>query len=724
MAKASESNSALITPATVAYSLATKWVPINSLHAKYNVAVIHHAAMAKHVFVFGSVIGVTLSSAASCGDNGNDSATVAFDLSSPLDRATFWDLPFPSDLRLTPSGKIDLTGFPNKRDRPIVADLVYSAADRKGFPVMPVAWFRFTDPASAPAKVLTDSAPAAAGNDLLLVDIDASSPEKGKLFPVISELLPDDEYTATALLAVAPRPGTVLRPKTNYAFVIKRSVAPSVSIPPAFAALANGDTPNGSRGEAAQTLYAPLWPALQTLGIDVADVLVATVFTTGDEVQTIATRSSSLRQKYPVTITNLHVATVDTTNGPNAHAGFCDLIGTVDMPQFQDGTAPFNSGGKFVFDADGVPIKQTSLTIPVHITIPRTTMPAAGWPLLHYFHGSGGESVDLVDLSEQKVPGGPREPGKGPGWVIAKSNIAGAAAALPLNPERFTNATDYQYLNINNLPAFPFTFQQGVIEQRLLLDALLQLQIPSTVLSACLGAALPSGALVHKFDPTKLAAGGHSMGGMYTNMIGAVEPRYKGFTPFGAGGFWPMMILQTAIVEDAKGLLSGILGTDADRFSFVHPTMGLLGMGWEISEPGASMARIARRPLDGGPPRHVYQPIGQNDKYFPNPVFDAAALSYGNNLAGPQTWPETAGALSLDGLGAALPYPVKGNRTQAGVTTTSVAVQYKGDGIADPHNIFIQLEAVKYQYRCFLETLFRDGTPTVFAPKAIDAVCK
>jgi hypothetical protein len=151
--------------------------------------------------------------------------------------------------------------------------------------------------------------------------------------------------------------------------------------------------------------------------------------------------------------------------------------------------------------------------------------------------------------------------------------------------------------------------------------------------------------------------------------------------------------------------------------------LALLGLGWEIADPGASMARIARRPLDDGPPRHVYQPIGENDKYFPNPIFDAATLAYGNHLAGDQVWPETAAALTLDGLGMAKSYPVKGNRTQNGVTTTSVAVQYKGDGIADPHNIFIQLPAVKYQYRCFLETLFRDGTPTVFAPKAIDAAC-
>jgi hypothetical protein len=186
------------------------------------------------------------------------------------------------------------------------------------------------------------------------------------------------------------------------------------------------------------------------------------------------------------------------------------------------------------------------------------------------------------------------------------------------------------------------------------------------------------------------------------------------------------MILQTTIISEPRSFLAGIFGADETTFTFMHPTMGVLGMGWEIAEPGASMARIARRPLAGGVARHVYQPIGENDKYFPNPVFDAAALSYGNGLAGNQVWPETAAALALDGLGP-VTYPVKANRAGvAGATTTAVAVQYPSDGIADAHNIFIQREDVKYQYRCFLQTLFSDpqGVPTVFAPKSLDSACQ
>ena len=32
-------------------------------------------------------------------------------------------------------------------------------------------------------------------------------------------------------------------------------------------------------------------------------------------------------------------------------------------------------------------------------------------------------------------------------------------------PERVPGATDYEYLNPDNLPVFPFNFEEGVIEQ-------------------------------------------------------------------------------------------------------------------------------------------------------------------------------------------------------------------------------------------------------------------
>jgi hypothetical protein len=344
-------------------------------------------------------------------------------------------------------------------------------------------------------------------------------------------------------------------------------------------------------------------------------------------------------------------------------------------------------------------------------------MPATGWPLYQFFHGSGGVSSGLVDLGPSPDSGDHPTPGFGPGYVVALHGIAAASGAGPLNPERLPNASDYAYLNINNLGAFPQTFQQGVFEHRMLLDALLALHVPQATVAACTGISTPSGD--HFFDAQKLVAGGQSMGGMYTNMVGAVEPRFGALVPTGAGGFWNLMILESTIVPGARNLLGTALGIDDTQLVFLHPAMNVIALAWEAAEPMAYMARLSHRPLPGVPVHHLYEPVGMNDTYFPTDVYDAAALAYANQEAGTAVWPSMQDALTLESITGLAPYPVRGNRDGK----TRVVVQYMGDGIIDPHYIYRQLDAVKHQYGCFLESYLRDGVPTVPAPGAIDDPC-
>jgi hypothetical protein len=299
--------------------------------------------------------------------------------------------------------------------------------------------------------------------------------------------------------------------------------------------------------------------------------------------------------------------------------------------------------------------------------------------------------------------------------------IAAASSALPLNPERLPGASDYAYLNLNNLAAFPFTFEQGVIEQRLFTDALLDLQIDPSVVSACTGISAGSGSgATHHFDPSSLMAGGQSMGGMYTNLFGAVEPRFPALVPTGAGGFWNLMILETQAIPGARTILTAALSVDDNSFTFLHPALNAMALGWEIAEPIVAMSRLGHRPLAGMPVHHVYEPIGIGDSFFSTDVYDAAALSYQNQEAGSAVWPTTQEALALANLQGLVPYPVTGNQD----AHTRVVVQYMGDGIIDPHQIFRQLDVVKHQYGCFLQTYLSDGTPTVFGSGAIDDPCE
>ncbi|MEJ7599782.1 MAG: hypothetical protein WKG01_17880 [Kofleriaceae bacterium] len=647
------------------------------------------------------LLGVGLGLIVACSDDAA-SPSVYFELDADVATAeTFWDLPFPSDLRLAASGAPDLTGFPNPRNVPLLASLLSVVPGRRGWPVMPTAYVRFTS--EVPARAVTD----VLGDEAILLDIDDASPERGTRFPIVAKTLAKDAYVTAGLVAFAPRPGITLRPGTRYAYVVREAFAPGFVPPADFATLAAGRTPAGPRGAAAATLYAPLWSALEAAGIAKSDVIVATVFTTGDEVARVFARSEAIRVQYEPVIEDLALV------GGATHDGFCQLSGTIRFPQFQQGRPPFDQGGGFVVDANDVPLQQGELVVPLTITIPKSAMPAGGWPLYQFFHGSGGVSTGVVDLGYSPTPADMPEPGKGPGYVVARHGIAAVSAALPANPERLPGASDYAYLNINNLAAFPFTFQQGVLEQRLLTDAMLALSIPGSVLAGCTTGG------PHTFNADKLVAGGQSMGGMYTNMVAAVEPRFGAVVPTGAGGFWNLMILETSIIPGAREILAAAFGVDDVELAFVHPTLDVMALGWEIAEPMAFMSRLARRPLPGLPARHIYEPVGMGDTYFPIGIYDAAALAYGNQQAGGEVWPSMQQALAVDDRAGLASYPVRANQDGQ----TRVVVQFAGDGVIDAHYIYRQLEGVKHQYGCFFASYLRDGVPTVPAPGALLDPC-
>jgi hypothetical protein len=655
--------------------------------------------------------------ATGCGDDPAGPPDVFFDLDGELAGRTFFDAPFPSDVRVDADGTQAYGGFPNPNGGILIRQLVGLADAKVGAPLMPIAFFRFAAP-TAPWQAGELIAPAPTA-PIMLLDVDPDSPDRGRLYPVVAEALIFDGFAPEHLLAVAPYPGIVLAPSTTYAVVVRSAAAPGLRPAAAIATMAAGDTPAGARGAATAAAYAPLWPTLASLGVASDDVLTATVFTTGDPTALLFARSEAVRAAHDAVIADLAI------DGDGDHrdpvSPFCELVGTVTFPQFQRGAAPFTTEGDFVLDAAGTPIAQGSLTVPLTITIPAGPMPTAGWPLYQFFHGSGGVSGGVVDLGKTLLPDGEPEVGKGPAFVVARYGLATVSAALPVNPERLPGASDYAYLNLQNLAAFPFTFQQGVFEQRLLLDALLALRIPANVVAGCTGAANTE----HRFDAAKLVAGGQSMGGMYTNLFGAVEPRVPVLVPTGAGGFWNLMILETGLIRNTRDLLGGIFETAPDELTFAHPGMSLLGSGWEIAEPLVAMSRLARRPLPGHPVRHVYQPVGKDDVYFPTTVYDAAALAYGNRQAGPSAWPAMQQSLALDELDGVVSYPVARNQAgPGGAMTTRVVVQFESDGIVDSHYIYRQLEEVKHQYGCFFDSYLRTGTPTVVAPAPLTAPCQ
>jgi len=668
------------------------------------------------------------------GQDSSGATTLVLDLNADTTKpASFYATPFPSDLRLNSAGAPDYSGFPNSAGSLLVSGLLPLASSRKGFSTLSVAYFQFTGPLAPldPTKII----PAGKGSNILLVDVDETSADRGSCFPTVAWTPPADAYTAANVLAVTAQPGFVLSPSRKYAFVVLREQNDAngnkLGVDTTLAILEQGKTPPGTNGAAAATLYAPLFDTLKTVGIAATDVAAATVFTTGDEVAVTAAMSSALVTQYPVTIEGLSVTLPAADAGiPDAGSSYpriCELQGTVTMPQFQQGTAPFaTSGGNFQLGPDGVPVKQGDVAIPIAISLPTTgPMPAAGYPLVLYFHGSGGVSTEFVDRGPVLVPDGGETPGQGPAYVLAPFGFAMAGAALPQNPQRVPGAGETEYIQVGNLASLLGIFREGVIEQRIFLAALASLTIdPSLVAAGCPAVSVPQGQMIH-FDPASFFSQGQSMGGMYTNLITAVEPKFRAALPTGAGGFWTYFLFQSAFVANANGLLEVGLGVSGEQLNFMHPALSMGESAIEGIDPIVSAPRLSRNPLPGTTPRPIYEPVGQNDSYFSNDTYDQMALAYGHREVGQVIWPSMQTELTEEGLGGIVTYPASNEvRSGAGSPYTGVVVQYNADPITgDGHYIYAQLDTVKYQYGCFFSTVLQTGTAVVPAPAALGTPC-
>ena len=669
----------------------------------------------------------------------SDRAIASFDLNADFrDPDQFYNFPYPSDIRLV-NGKPDLSGFPVfpeligffKRFKTI-------SSDRPAFPTTAAAYFRFSQPLASqnPDRLIAQDTDA----PILLLDIDPNSPDRGEIIPIVASTPePDPYYVPSHLLAVAPYPGIVLKPNHQYAYVVRRSLRDANGRPlksgPAFRELTRDLVPQGELRHkfAAYLLYKPLWETLDQLGINRRGVVVATVFTTGDVVADMAHLSDQVVAQYERPIR-------DVTYVPETRItdlSYCKFEADIRLPDFQIGPAPFiafeRREGLFDRDAAGHLRQQGNETIPLVITLPKTPMPPGGYPLVQYYHGSGGESDQVVSRGPVRQAGGDRIPGRGPADVVGDWGFAAIGSALPVNPQRvFEPISDLlngrAYLNPTNPAAYRDTFRQGVIEQRLILASLQHLRIEPDALGDCTGPTLPDSEPFFRINTDFTVALGQSQGAQYALMMGAVEPKVKAVVPTGSGGMWSLLFEELANSDDPEFAPIADLLVDTiqkrDRLDHLYPPLRLLQSSWEAAESMVYAPRIAKDPLPNHPVRSIYQPVGQGDSAFPEPIFDAMALATGVKQAGPELWPGMQESLALAGLDGIDAYPIGKNlRNPQGQPYTGVVVQFEGDGLADPHTIFSQLDDVKYQYGCFIDSVRNTGTGVVPKPRPIDLPC-
>lgn len=635
--------------------------------------------------------------------------------------AGFFAAPFPDEARRGPDGTPSMAGYPNPDGVGFVTSLVDMVeSDLDGFGTTSGVYFSLTEPID-PAGLPTLRGSLEDGAAVYLVGVEPGSADYGVRVPVTSLFETDGgPYGAANQLSVVPLQGRPLRPLTTYAAVVtdRLSTPTGVALTASsqLTALRRGADPAGMQAEVA-SLHRDVLAELD----DPRAVAVA-VFRTGDPTRDfVRAREAILGQPLPE------------VEGPwvadEVFDDFCVFSNTVQMPVFQNGDPPFNNGGgRWELDADGRPRVQGSEQSRVVVTLPRTAMPEAGFPVTVFVRTGGGGDRPLVDRGVHAEPHGPNiEEGAGPARHLSRAGFAGVSVDGPHGGLRNVTGTDEQFLifNFQNPVAMRDNIRESALELVLLAHMLGAFEVEA---GSCPDLELPEGQGA-RFDTDTVVLMGHSMGATIGPLTLATEPIYKAGVFSGAGGSWIANVihkLEPLPVRPVARLLVGYRGRDLHEHD---PVLALLlQWGGESADPPVYARRTIHEPVEGESPRHVLMVQGVADTYILPPMANALSLSLGLDLAGPEldrTHPVAgeftplADLLDLTGR-QRVDLPAAGN-IAGEPPVTAVVVQHLEDGIENGHEVFFQLDPPKHQYECFLRTL-TSGTPLV--PTGEQGVCR
>lgn len=571
----------------------------------------------------------------------------------------FFDLPWPSDLRRTATG-IDVTDFPNPNNVPLLEryrDAIMESVG--GFSVSAPAYCRFAaalDESTLPAD------PAASIRDdasVFLINVDPESPELGQRHPSVTHFWdPQTEHWPGHTLAVRPVHGIPLRSLTTYALVVTDRVqALDGSM---LGRSRDLDVVLGLRGasgdmeRAAVALHALAVAALEDAGVPARSIVNLAVFTTQDATGELLSARDFVRAMEPPQPVLAESELVRTSEN------YMLIHGAYSSPIFQQGEVPYASeGGDIQFDADGNPVPVGSFEARFALTLPLTEMPATGWPLVLYAHGTGGDFQTFVnngvadDLTQRgfavmgvdQIHHGPRNPtSSGPEALVFNFT----------NPRAFRDNARQSALDVVVQARFA---RENPVDERIVGPGVF-------------------------FDPAQTWFFGHSQGGLNGPLFLSIDDQARGGVLSGAGGHLAIALVDKVEPVNIPALAGFLLrwpGSEATRleqehFAYEHPILALLQTYTDVADPGNYAQLIFREPREGFAPKSILQTEGIEDPYTPPRAIEALALSMGAPPVEPLYYPDISGA-DVAGL-TAITGPVQGN--VAGGRATAGLLQQPG----------------------------------------------
>ncbi len=626
----------------------------------------------------------------------------------------FYSAPFPNEDLRKADGRIDLSGFPSRGKATVVdAALALLSAEARGFSTTAGIFFAATaplDPSTLPTAKQTTGTQAS----VYLIDVDPTSPAYGRRMPIEVVFQQDGgRFGANNLLTLIPYQGIPLRPSTLYAAVVTVRVhdqwGRALGVPPAVRTLLEGGEPSGLMPPALGEVRAAIEVLRKVILIE--ELAAIAVFRTDVPLLGMEATRKALSREQPT----LHSPFEAAETFPK----FCVYQATIDMPQYQTGVPPYeHTGGTWVFDDAGELVRQRYERAGVLLTLPRVPMPPGGFPTVVFSRTGAGGNRALVEHGA-RPSNGEIAPGSGPALEFARAGFAAISVDGPLGGLRNAANADEQFLifNATNPAAIRDNLRQSAAELMLTARLLDTLTVDARGCGGLADARV-------RFDTSRLALFGHSMGATIAPLALAFEPRFGAAILSGAGGSWSNNLLYKMKPLPVRRITEFMLGYTRRFYGVTAGDPGISLMQWaaEAADPPLYGARMDA---------HVLMFQGIVDHYILPPMANASSLSMQLDLAGDaldaasdelREFASYPDVMAFSGA-AVVPYPVVGNLQRPnGRFVTRTVVQRLGDGIQDGHEIVFQTAGPKYQYRCFLAT-FAKGMPRVDSPLESLEVC-
>ena len=602
-----------------------------------------------------------------------------------------FDLPYPSDIRRTAEGGLDMSTFPNPHKIVLLENyLTFAEEVLKGYSLTPSILFQFTGTLDT-SKMPLPAASREPNSVYQLVNVDPDSDEFGTRHAVRPHWWDKQKYTYVPnfTLGLNPIHGIPLQTLTTYAAFVTTDVVDmhkqALVQSPIIRDALEGD------GDLAENL-APLKAWIEIDGtLSIEQIATATVFTTGDPTKEMWTIRDFIRDdlEAPV-ISTTEEGKPDIVLGESPKPYYAVYEGHYPNPNFQSGEKPYNEGGDIHFGEDGKPIVQSTEQLRFALTIPKGfEMPETGWPLVLYGHGTGGDWKSFIETQ-------PRAPAR----EFAERGVAMLGIDQPLHGDRFEGELDVEIYSFNffNGRAGRSNFRQSAI------DVLSQIRFVREGLKVPADVSHTGQEIL--IDPDNVFFMGHSHGGISAGIFAPLDTDLKAIIMSGGGGGLSSTIIERKTPVDIKKLMEAAMGIESD-FELVvsHPVIGLVQNLVDATDP-LSFAPFYRNRGPDEPPINIMMTEGTLDAQTPPIATESlAAAARIPILDPPATDPVAYFLLGMEPIKT----PVKNNYKNKYGSSTAFLMQFDK---ANHWAIFNQPTAVK-RYIEFVLSAIQTGTPSI-----------